>query len=167
MKLIYLAPIAFEYIRARPQWISVHLSRLGYEVYYFNPPSLSVSLTWGTNDFRLRKEIKEKGCFIIRIILPRGIKFGKFKTKLPRETFFQKLWFKKFLEEEKINPAKDVFVVANPRFWQPLIRELELKNLYYDCQDHWSVMSGSMSRGKYLELETELIKSCSAVLVTS
>lgn len=167
MKLLYLAPIAFEYIRARPQWISIHLARLGCKVYYFNPPSLSVSLTWGTRDSRLRKETREKNSSITRIILPRGIRIGQFKTKLPRESFFQRLWFEKFLNDGGINPQKDVFIVANPRFWQPLIRGLNLKNLYYDCQDHWSVMSGSMGKNEYLKLEAELVKSCSAVFVTS
>lgn len=167
MKLLYLAPIAFEYIRARPQWLSVHLARLGYEVYYVNPPALSISLLWHCRDMRVRKEIKERNYVLTRIIMPRGIKIGRFKTKLPRERFFQKLWFKNFLEKEKINPNEDIFIVANPRFWQPLIGGLNLRKVYYDCQDHWSVMSGSMDKVEYLKLEEELVKSSSAVFVTS
>lgn len=167
MQILYLAPIAYEHIRARPQWISVHLARAGHSVFYLNPPFLATSLTWGPRDPRVCAEITETGARLTRIMFPRGLRIGSFKTNLPAESFLQHIWFDNFLDTHNINPAKAAVIVANPRLWWPIIARQKLKNLYYDCQDQWEALSGSMSREKFTAIEGEMVSQCRKVFVTS
>lgn len=161
MNLLYLAPIAFDDLKQRPQYLAEGLSK--YDHVYYVEPTISFLTALHHKGLSSRGRFRKysKNLTIVRLDGKLSLPYRlKYLDQNYRAAFFEYLQLKKI-----IHPI-DIIWTGYPG-WLDLLHYLKKVPVVYDIMDDYVLLTRDFGSRRYIKAAQEVLEQQSAQVATS